>query len=54
MELQEKEVRFDIWCHKCKHYDLNATDDPCNHCLANPSNSNSTKPVDFEEKGRND
>lgn len=44
-----KEVRFDIYCKECKHYTKSATDDPCNHCLGNPSNEDSHVPVDFKQ-----
>lgn len=49
MDEQEKEVRFDIWCDKCVHKDLEETKDPCNECLDYPSNTNSTKPRFFKE-----
>lgn len=29
----EKRVRYDIFCKKCKYYDLAVTDDPCFSCL---------------------
>ena len=50
MELIDKEVRFDLWCNKCKWHHLPETEDPCDICLENPSNEWSHKPVYFEEK----
>lgn len=44
------EVRFDIWCPKCKYKDRKETLDPCNDCLDSPSNIDSTKPVMFVKK----
>lgn len=47
-----KEVRFDKWCSKCEHYDKNATDLPCNDCLAQGWNVDSTKPLYFKDNGK--
>lgn len=47
-----KEVRFDQWCPKCEHYDKNATDLPCNDCLAQGWNVDSTKPIYFKDNGK--
>lgn len=44
-----KEVRFDIWCPKCKYEDTVETDDPCNECLAKSDNEDSTKPIFFKD-----
>lgn len=49
-ETTEMEVQFDYWCPKCVHKDLEETKDPCNECLDHPMNTNSTKPVRFQEK----
>ena len=48
------EVRFDIWCEKCKHHEEYECDDPCNECLAQGWNENSTKPVHFAENEKVD
>jgi hypothetical protein len=40
-----KEVLFSLWCSSCKHKDTNETDDPCNECLAQGWNIDSTKPI---------
>ena len=47
METKELEVRFDIWCPKCKHHKLEEHWDPCNDCLDYCSNGQSTKPTRF-------
>lgn len=44
-----KEVRFDKWCSKCEHKEMPETDDPCNDCLAQGYNVDSTKPLYFKE-----
>ena len=51
--MAQKEVFFGDWCPKCKHYDTEETDDPCNECLDNPSNEDSHKPVRWQ-KGENE
>lgn len=48
--VNEKEVRFDIWCPKCKHHDEPETVDPCDACMNEPSNWGSTKPYMFKPK----
>ena len=45
-----KEVRFDNWCHTCKYRDKEATDIPCNDCLAQPYNIDSSKPIYYKEE----
>ena len=45
-----KEVRFDIYCEKCKHGSKPEHFDPCNECLGYPCNENSSKPIKWEEK----
>ena len=50
MEDQYKEVYFDQYCKKCLYKDEDETNDACDECLANPSNINSHKPVNFKEK----
>lgn len=48
--VNEKEVRFDIWCPKCVHHDEPETEDPCDACMNEPSNWGSTKPYMFKPK----
>lgn len=47
---EEKEVYFDQYCKSCKHHGLEESKDPCNDCLAEPSNTNSNKPMNYESK----
>lgn len=49
-ENEEKFVNFRLYCPKCKHYELNGEDEPCNECLTYPVNTNSHKPVKYKEK----
>ena len=51
--LIDKEVRFDKYCHRCKHRDVPEWEDPCDECLQYPSNEFSHKPVYFEERSDN-
>lgn len=36
--------------NRCKHHGLEESKDPCNDCLAEPSNTNSHKPMNYESK----
>lgn len=47
---EEKEVYFDQYCTSCKHHGLKESKDPCNYCLAEPRNTNSHKPMNYESK----
>lgn len=49
METRTKEVFYDIYCKKCKYYELEPYKSPCNECLAEPYNMDSHKPVNFKE-----
>lgn len=49
LELNEKEVFFDIYCPRCQHESLAEDKDPCHDCLATPSNIESHKPIYFKE-----
>lgn len=44
-----KEVRFDQYCSKCTHKDVNDWMPPCDECLSSPIRSYSQKPEKFEE-----
>lgn len=44
-----KEVRFDEYCKKCKHWEKSEADDPCYDCLDQGWNTNSHKPIYFDE-----
>ena len=37
---------------QCKHKDLDSAEDPCDECLSQPWNTDSRKPVNFEEEGK--
>ena len=50
MENKEKFVQFDIWCKKCKDWKRDETTDPCNSCMADPVNVNSTKPTHWTSR----
>lgn len=49
MESEKFEVRFDIYCPKCKHSEDSEELDPCDECLAQPWNYNSQKPINFKQ-----
>lgn len=49
MEIIDNIIDFDKYCDTCKHRDLKGHFDPCNDCLDNPVNTNSAKPVYYEE-----
>lgn len=51
---EEKEVYFDQYCKSCKYHGLEESKDPCNDCLAEPSNTNSHKPMNYESKNNLD
>lgn len=44
-----KEVIFSDYCCKCKHYDKNGTEEPCDECLSIPMRYDSHKPEKFEK-----
>ncbi len=50
MENNEKFVEFDKYCKNCQYADLPEEKDPCDECLTNPTNTNTTQPVMFKEK----
>ena len=43
-------VDFEKYCKFCKFKDVDDTkgENPCNDCLNNPANEDSTRPVNFE------
>lgn len=45
-----KEVRYDEYCKKCMYEDLDESQDPCDDCLNEPSNTDSHKPVCYKER----
>jgi len=46
--LRTREVLFDEYCPKCKHYNKGADEDPCWDCLNQGWNIDSHKPTMFE------
>ena len=44
-----KEVRFDLYCEKCKYSKLAENEEPCNECLGEGARQYSHKPLRFEE-----
>ena len=45
-----KFVEFSEYCPSCKHKDKEEWEDPCYDCLDNPTNIDSHKPVNWEQK----
>lgn len=45
-----REVYFHEYCPKCKYEKLTENEKPCRHCLAEPINLWTNKPVKFESK----
>lgn len=48
-----KEVRFDVYCKICKHYEKREDEDPCYDCLDQGWNEDSHKPIKYEEADKN-
>lgn len=44
------EVDYFQYCPQCKDYKTDSTKDPCNECLGQGYNYNSSKPINFKEK----
>lgn len=45
----KKIVDFGSYCPHCQYWETNDTDEPCNSCLNEPSNTASHKPVKYEK-----
>ena len=45
----QHEVRYDIYCPGCIHLNKKETEDPCNECLNQGWNTDSRKPIHFQE-----
>lgn len=50
MQTETKIVEFDKYCNRCKHWETKSTEDPCDECLTSPTNINSRKPINFNER----
>lgn len=46
----EKEVRFELYCYKCRHSDEPEDCEACDECLQHPTNLYSQKPVRYWPK----
>ena len=46
----EKIVNFEEYCAKCKHNGTVEYEEPCNSCLTATTNTDSHKPINFEEE----
>lgn len=45
-------VDFDKYCVMCANWTVASDEEPCNECLTNCVNENSSKPVNFKEKAK--
>ena len=52
IEPHDKEVRFDKYCKKCKHWELPEWKDECHYCLAEPIRTDTIVPLNFKEKDK--
>lgn len=50
MEIREHIVDFDTYCQNCKFKDKEDWKDPCSTCLSIPTNTNSRRPLYFEQR----
>ena len=50
MDSSDKEVYFGEYCKTCKYFERTEEDEPCFECLSEPTNTDSHKPVRWEEK----
>lgn len=53
-DIRQFEVDFNTYCKLCKHKDVLETDDPCNECLEQGYNYNTSKPVNYKEASKKD
>lgn len=49
-EICELIVNFHEYCGKCKHFLKKESSYPCRECLSYPTNTNTSKPLKYEEK----
>lgn len=47
-----KEVEFDSYCPKCKHFKKLEEEDPCFDCMNEPLNLYSHRPVKYEKESK--
>lgn len=49
-ERYQKFIDFAQYCPKCKFYDTEEVEDPCNECLSIPARADgSKKPINYQE-----
>lgn len=49
MGIVDKFVNFILYCTSCKYRNKKETEEPCSECLGEPVNTNTSKPVRWEE-----
>lgn len=50
MDVEYKEVDFEKYCKTCKYEKLEGFQSPCNECLENGMNIQTSKPSEWVEK----
>ena len=53
-DIVQVEVDFETYCKICKHKNVLQSDEPCNTCLEQFWNWNSSKPVNFKLASKKD
>lgn len=53
-DIVQVEVDFETYCKLCKYKDILQSDEPCNTCLEQFWNWNSSKPVNFKLASKKD
>jgi hypothetical protein len=48
MDASQKEVRFDLFCGRCKFSKVEKGE-PCDECLENPMREGTEQPLNFKE-----
>lgn len=50
MEYPNKEVRFDLYCDRCKYKEKDDYEEPCFSCLDDPVREYSHRPINWKER----
>ena len=50
MEYPNKEVRFDLYCDRCKYKEKDDYGEPCFSCLDEPVREYSHRPINWKER----
>lgn len=50
MKTTYKEIRYDIYCPKCKHQKKSEWENPCRECLDHGCGIDSKRPIYYEKK----